>query len=509
MFSDKSGIKNGGHSSEVAVRVRDVSKHYVMFERPEDRFKQMVVPRLERLVGRPPHRYFRDFAALSGISFDIGRGETVGIVGRNGSGKSTLLQIICGTLEPTGGSVEVNGRIAALLELGAGFNPEFTGRENVFLNASILGVPRKEMEWRFDDIARFADIGPFVDQPVKTYSSGMYVRLAFAVAINVDPDILVVDEALSVGDEAFQRKCFARIEDIKDKGGTILFVSHSAQTIVQLCSRAILIDGGEKILEGRPKTVMSHYQRLVNASPQAAGEIRAAIVGMRDLETAQAETPVQRADLPVDGDEVIRDPAAGLDHQPGASGAQIQKQFQTLKYADHFDPTLVSQSTIYLEERGARIRDIRILTFAGERVNTLQLGKRYIFDYFVDFLADASNVGFGVFVKLPNGVGLGGANSNRTAATQLKSVSRATTRHVRFEFDCRFLPGTYVANCEVTGIVAGEGCVMHRIMDAELFRVSPEPDLLAVGHLNLEPTLTISSEDHVAERAWKDTGTSP
>ncbi|RWI44037.1 MAG: ABC transporter ATP-binding protein [Mesorhizobium sp.] len=274
MSSDRAGVRGSG----VAVRVRDVSKHYVMFERPEDRFKQMVVPRLERLIGRPPRRYFRDFAALSGVSLEIGRGETVGIIGRNGSGKSTLLQIICGTLQPTSGSVEVNGRIAALLELGAGFNPEFTGRENVFLNASILGVPRKEMEWRFDDIARFADIGSFIDQPVKTYSSGMYVRLAFATAINVDPDILVVDEALAVGDEAFQRKCFARIEQIKDNGGTILFVSHGAQTIVQLCSRAILMDAGELILQGRPKTIVAQYQRLVNASPEAASEIRTGIV---------------------------------------------------------------------------------------------------------------------------------------------------------------------------------------------------------------------------------------
>jgi lipopolysaccharide transport system ATP-binding protein len=236
---------------ETAIRINGVSKHYLMFERPEDRLKQMIVPRLQRLAGRPPRQYFRDFAALNGISFEVKRGETVGIIGRNGCGKSTLLQVICGTLPPTSGRVEVNGRIAALLELGSGFNPEFTGRENVYLNAAILGLSRRETEARFDAIARFADIGMFIDHPVKTYSSGMYMRLAFAVAINVDPDILVVDEALAVGDEAFSRKCYARIEEIKEKGATILFVSHSAQTVIQLCDRALLLDRGEKILEGK------------------------------------------------------------------------------------------------------------------------------------------------------------------------------------------------------------------------------------------------------------------
>lgn len=203
--------------TDIAISVRNVSKHYLMFKRPEDRLRQMIVPRLQRLAGRTPQHFFQDFAALRGVSFDVKRGETVGIIGRNGCGKSTLLQIVCGTLQPSSGNVEINGRIAALLELGAGFNPEFTGRENVFMNAAILGLSHAETEDRFDDIARFADIGEFVDQPVKTYSSGMYVRLAFATAINVEPDILVVDEALSVGDESFQRKCFARIEEIKQR----------------------------------------------------------------------------------------------------------------------------------------------------------------------------------------------------------------------------------------------------------------------------------------------------
>ncbi len=267
-------------AKDSAILVEDVTKRFALFNRPEDRLKQMIVPRLQRLVRAEPSHYFREFSAVKNVSLTIGKGETIGIIGRNGSGKSTLLQMIVGTLAPTSGSVKVNGRIAALLELGAGFNPEFTGRENVYVNGAILGFSRAEMDERFEAIAAFAGIGEFIERPVKTYSSGMFVRLAFAVSTAVEPDILVVDEALSVGDEAFQRKCFARIEAIKERGGTILFVSHGAQTIVQLCDRAVLLDAGEKILEGEPKLVVGQYQRLVNASEERQAQIKSEIVNL-------------------------------------------------------------------------------------------------------------------------------------------------------------------------------------------------------------------------------------
>ncbi|RVD19620.1 ABC transporter ATP-binding protein [Mesorhizobium sp. M4B.F.Ca.ET.017.02.2.1] len=504
MYSNK--FAGDGRNSDVAIRVRDVSKHYVMFERPEDRFKQMVVPRLERLVGRPPRRYFRDFAALSGISFEIGRGETVGIIGRNGSGKSSLLQIVCGTVQPTSGSVEVNGRIAALLELGAGFNPEFTGRENVFLNAAILGVPRKEMEWRFDDIARFADIGPFIDQPVKTYSSGMYVRLAFATAINVDPDILVVDEALSVGDEAFQRKCFARIEDIKDKGGTILFVSHGAQTIVQLCTRAMLIDAGELILEGRPKTIVGQYQRLVNASTEAAKDIRAGIVELNAaLSTPQAtgidglggSPPV--ADLKSTA-FAINFPASILPMPPGLEGGEADAVVvsaaeteaepisASAQYADYYDPNLTSKSTIYLEERGARIRDMRITTLGGEQVNVLQMGRRYVFEYAVDFTADAKDVGFEFLFKNVTGLVLAGSDTHKAKRERTRFVSNGTSLKVNFTFSCLMLPGAYLASAGVRGVVNDDLRMLHKIVEGVVIRVASEPGLVAIGCVNLDAT---------------------
>ena len=230
---------------DVAIHVSNLSKNYHIYDRPEDRLKQFIFSQLYRSVGKQPVSYYRDFWALQGISFEIKKGETVGIVGKNGAGKSTLLQVLTGTLTPTSGNVQINGRLAALLELGSGFNPEFTGRENVYLNGAILGMSRDEVDVRLDDILAFAGIGEFIDQPVKTYSSGMYVRLAFAIQANIDPDILIVDEALAVGDAHFVHKCMLRFNELQAQGCTILFVSHDANAVRNLCTRAIWIEGGE------------------------------------------------------------------------------------------------------------------------------------------------------------------------------------------------------------------------------------------------------------------------
>ena len=257
-------------SDRVAIRVSNLSKHYLLYDRPEDRLKQSIIPRLQRLIGCTPKTYGRGFLAIDDVSFEIARGETVGIVGRNGAGKSTLLQIVCGTLRPTRGTVEVNGRIAALLELGAGFNPEFTGRENVYMNGALLGLDRGEIDRRFDDIAAFADIGDFLDQPVKIYSSGMYVRLAFAVAACVDPDILIVDEALAVGDIKFQAKCFRRLDELVKRGTTILIVTHSIELVPRYCSRALLLDAGRLKVDGSPKEVVNAYLDLAFGTEHAS-----------------------------------------------------------------------------------------------------------------------------------------------------------------------------------------------------------------------------------------------
>jgi len=254
-------------SNEIAIRIQGLNKCYEIYSAPVDRLKQFVIPKLRNLFNLPIRHYYREFWALRNISFEVKKGQTVGIIGRNGSGKSTLLQIICGTLTPSSGGVETNGRIAALLELGSGFNPEFTGRENVYLNAAVLGLTKAETDQRYLDIIEFADIGSFIDQPVKTYSSGMMVRLAFAVIAHVDADILIIDEALAVGDAFFTQKCMRFLRNFMDNG-TVLFVSHDTAAVVSLCTHAILLKNGEVIASGDPKTVSEVYLGAVYESSQ-------------------------------------------------------------------------------------------------------------------------------------------------------------------------------------------------------------------------------------------------
>lgn len=252
-------------SSEIAIRVEQISKCYQIYDNPRHRLSQFLLPRMQRLVGMQPRKYHRDFWALKNISFEVAKGETVGIIGRNGSGKSTLLQIITGTLSPTSGEVQVVGRVAALLELGSGFNPEFTGRENVMLNGTLLGLSNEDINRKFDDIAAFADIGAYLEQPVKTYSSGMLVRLAFAVQVQVEPDVLIVDEALAVGDALFQKRCFQRIEKLVSNGTTLLFVSHDQESVRTLTRRALLLDKGRSRHWGRASDTVLEYRKLLHA----------------------------------------------------------------------------------------------------------------------------------------------------------------------------------------------------------------------------------------------------
>lgn len=251
-------------SSEIAIKVESLSKCYQIYDQPRERLKQFVLPRLQRLVGQQPRQYFHEFWALKDISFEVKKGEAVGIVGRNGSGKSTLLQIITGTLAPTAGSVSTQGRIAALLELGSGFNPDFTGRENVYLNGALLGFSNEQIDEKFDAIAAFADIGQHLDQPVKTYSSGMLVRLAFAVQVQVEPEILIVDEALAVGDALFQKRCFQRIEKLTSDGTTLLFVSHDQESVRTLTNRALLLNKGKAAAWGLSSEVVLEYRKLLH-----------------------------------------------------------------------------------------------------------------------------------------------------------------------------------------------------------------------------------------------------
>ena len=239
--------------NDLAIQVKHLSKMYKLYNKPSDRLREALGIKVQ----------VKEHYALNDVSFDVKRGETVGIIGTNGSGKSTILKIITGVLNPTGGSAEVDGRISALLELGAGFNPEYSGVENVYLNGTMMGFSKEEVDARLRDILDFADIGDFVYQPVKSYSSGMFVRLAFAVAINIDPEILIVDEALSVGDVFFQAKCYRKFEEFKEMGRTILFVSHDLSSISHYCDRVILLNKGVKLDEGSPKQMVDMYKQLL------------------------------------------------------------------------------------------------------------------------------------------------------------------------------------------------------------------------------------------------------
>jgi lipopolysaccharide transport system ATP-binding protein len=250
-------------SSDIVINVEEVSKCFQIYNRPRDRLKQFILPKVLRVFRQNPRQYFREFWALKDISFKVRQGETWGVLGKNGSGKSTLLQILCGTLTPTHGAVRTSGRVTALLELGSGFNPEFTGRENVFMNGAVHGFTHEEMQNRFDDIAAFADIGDFIEQPVRTYSSGMFVRLAFAVNVLLDPDILVVDEALSVGDAAFQARCMTMMRHLQNEGVALLLVSHDIRSVRSLCHQAIYLENGQIKNMGKSAYVTTAYTRDV------------------------------------------------------------------------------------------------------------------------------------------------------------------------------------------------------------------------------------------------------
>ncbi|UZN50265.1 ABC transporter ATP-binding protein [Cupriavidus cauae] len=251
-------------SDNATIQVETLSKSYQIYETPRDRLKQFFLPRIRRGLSMAPRHYFREFWALKEVSFSIAKGETVGIIGRNGAGKSTLLQIICGTLAPTTGTVRTTGRVAALLELGAGFNPEFSGRDNVYLNGMLLGMEKEEIDACYKKIVDFSGVHAFIDQPVKTYSSGMFARLAFSVAVHATPDLLIVDEALSVGDLAFQEKSITRMKEIRERGTSILFVSHSLPAVRNFCETAIWLDKGKVRAMGERLSICEEYQREID-----------------------------------------------------------------------------------------------------------------------------------------------------------------------------------------------------------------------------------------------------
>ncbi|HLC19241.1 MAG TPA: ABC transporter ATP-binding protein [Thermodesulfobacteriota bacterium] len=453
-------------NGDVAISVKNLSKSYRMYGAPSERLKELLHP-----FGK---KYHREFWALKDVSLEIKRGETVGIVGRNGSGKSTLLQVICGVMPPTKGTVNVRGRISALLELGAGFHREFTGRENVYMSGAIMGYSAKEMGRRFKEIADFADIGAFIDQPVKTYSSGMHVRLAFSVAISVEPDILVVDEALAVGDEAFQRKCYSRIHDMQKRGATILFVTHSASVVVDLCNKAMLFEKGELLLGGAPKTVVAKYHKLLYAPPNRVDAIREEI---RASSSAEEETDKAHEETPE-----VKKPKRHIGPEKAATGGK--------KSGAHYDPNMKPKSTVVYESRGALIEDPHITTVDGKKVNVLAHGEEYIYTYRVRFEEPSYGVRFGMMIKTKTGIELGGMVTHPRGEA-VEYVEKGAVMTPRFTFRCGLQPGVYFLNAGVVGIVGGAETYLHRLEDVLMFRVQPAKDLLFTGMVDFsteEPT---------------------
>jgi len=426
-------------SSNIAIQIENLSKCYQIYDKPQDRLKQSLYPRLLRLAGRESKQYYREFWALKNVSIEVKRGETVGIIGRNGSGKSTLLQMICGTLNPTGGRIQINGRIAALLELGSGFNPEFTGRENVYMNASVFGLSMEEIDARFDDIVSFADIGSFIEQPVKTYSSGMYVRLAFAVIAHVDADILVVDEALAVGDAFFVQKCMRFLRKFM-KTGTIIFVSHDTGTVKSLCNHAIWLEKGEILQEGSPKEVSDLYLEAFYEAQQG----KSSTTKLKPVKIQDATLPRKDQRL-----EII-------------NASNLRNDLQIFK----FDPEAAS-----FGRGGAQIISVELLDqhgyplawiVGGEQVTLRVVARAHT-------NLDAPIIGF--FIKDRLGQALFGDNTYLTHQDSSLFCEEGTDIQAEFTFLMPILPqGDYSINAAIADGTQENHIQHHWMHDAVLFK---------------------------------------
>ena len=396
--------------NDIAIKVENISKCYDLYGKPHDRLKRMILPRLQRLAGYEPQIYHREFWALKKVSLEIKRGATVGIIGRNGSGKSTLLQMICGTLTPSSGSIQTNGRVAALLELGSGFNPEFTGHENVYLNGSILGLTEKEIDGFYDRILGFADIGRAIEQPVKTYSSGMVVRLAFAVAAHVEPDILVVDEALAVGDLSFQARCLDRIKQLRDSGISTLFVTHDLGTFQALCDYGYLLDEGQLMSEGRPDHLAAQYYNL--SQEHEARRLR--------QHTDKAESQVkaneaQKTVAPLPSISVAKEEIAAKDED------------SEYRFGTH-DALIVSH---------------RVLDANDQPCAALHIGKPFAIELEVEVCTALSDLTAAIMFRNAQGQNLFGANTRYDGPVTLSPA--ANTRWlIRMEMKMLLNPGEYL-----------------------------------------------------------------
>lgn len=434
--------------SEIAIRVDDVSKLYKLYDKPSDRLKES--------LGLTRKKLYKEHYALHNVSFDVKRGETVGIIGTNGSGKSTILKIITGVLNPSGGNVEINGRISALLELGAGFNMEYTGIENIYLNGTMIGFSREEIDAKMQDILDFADIGDFVHQPVKTYSSGMFVRLAFAVAINIDPEILIVDEALSVGDVFFQAKCYKKFEDFKKLGKTILFVSHDLGSISKYCDRVVLLNKGKKLAEGTPKEMVSMYKRIM-VNQDKAEEIAAHQMDMSSLEE--------------EGEKEIKELACeGL-------------------WKSHYN---LNPNVDEYGNGAAEIEDFAIVDENGNYTNAIIKGTRFRLKSKVKFKRDIQDPIFTYTFKNIQGVAITGTNT-MYEKKDVPLAKAGETYVATFEQDMFLQGGEYLLSMSCTGYKNGDFQVYHRLYD--VCSVTVVSDKNTVGFYDMNSVTTVEKID--------------
>lgn len=405
---------------ENAITVKDVTKIYKMYDKPIDRLKESLHPRHKE--------YHKKFYALNNLSFEVKKGETVGIIGTNGSGKSTILKIITGVLSPTTGTVEVEGSISALLELGAGFNSDYTGIENIYMNGTMMGFSRKEMDAKLQDILDFADIGDFVYQPVKTYSSGMFVRLAFALAINVEPEILIVDEALSVGDVFFQSKCYRRMEEIRQKGTTILMVTHDMGSIIKYCDKVVLLNRGNFVAEGAPGHMVDLYKKIL---ANQMDSLKEELEEMNDFSGEGAK-----------GKEHLHK------HQEGLMKDKLTINMSRTEYGDG----------------RAEIYDLGLFDERGNLTNLLLKGENFTIKEKIRFYASIQSPIFTYTIKDKKGTDLTGTNTMFEGA-DIKPVKAGDEYEVCFTQKMNLQGGEYLLSMSCTGFELGEHVVYHRLYD--------------------------------------------
>lgn len=438
------------HKEENAISVAHVSKSYKLYDKPMDRLKEAL--RLTR------EQKYHEAHALSDVSFDVRQGECVGIIGTNGSGKSTILKIITGVLNPTSGSVTVNGRISALLELGAGFNMEYTGMENIYLNGTMNGFSNEEIDARMQDILDFADIGDYVRQPVKTYSSGMFVRLAFSVAINIDPEILIVDEALSVGDVFFQAKCYHKFDEFKKMGKTIMIVSHDLSSIAKYCDKVILLNQGVKLGEGAPKEMIDDYKRV--------------LVGQYELPGKQERQAGQNLLGDAELKEAVELKSAAQKRARQQAGGGSAQDIKTLEYGTG----------------QARIEEIYLTDDRGVRTNSILKGLTFHIYMQVRFLEDLPAPIFAFSFKTAKGTEITGTNTMFEKAF-LESVKAGDRKEVCFTQKMSLQGGEYLLSFGVTGYEGDDFKVYHRLYDA--LDVTVVSDKNTVGYYDMDSTIVV------------------